>query len=604
MVDLGPTRPDNYQVSSPQPASILHDGFLLLGFALAFVLLFRRLGLGATLGYLVAGAVLGPFVLNMVGDAEQKLGFAELGITLLLFLVGLELDPSKLWKMKRDILGLGLLQVSICGLALAGAIMLTTNFSSAAALALGLPLALSSTAQVLPMLQSSGRLKTRFGERAFSILLFQDLSIIPLITIITAMSRNPADAGGPPGWLLALQTVAAIVGLVAAGRFLIRPLFRLIGNLGEREMFVVAALFTVTAAGAVMELLGLSTALGAFIAGVMLADSPYRHELEADVEPFRSILLGLFFLAVGMMLDLGAIARDPLFVISMALMLITVKATVMFGLARLFGVPWRGALALGLLLSQGGEFGFVLFTQASHALLIAPEAASLFGAVVTLSMATTPFLMIATRRFRAEPQPAGSGEREGPSNDGANALIVGYGRFGQAVGQVLQSAGITVTLIDTDVDMIDVAGTFGAKVYFGNGTRIDMLRQAGAAEAEMILFCLDGDQIDAPMLQAVLEAFPRSALYVRAFDRRAVIKLRDAPATLIVRETFESAVSMARAALDNAGLSNEAISRAETLFRSRDTARLDRQVETGDPRAAREQVLSGPEPQEAEGEPG
>ncbi len=591
-------------MTSPPPASILHDGFLLLGFALAFVLLFRRLGLGATLGYLVAGAVLGPFVLNMVGDAEQKLGFAELGITLLLFLVGLELDPSKLWKMKRDILGLGLLQVSICGLAIAGAIMLTTSFSSAAALALGLPLALSSTAQVLPMLQSSGRLKTRFGERAFSILLFQDLSIIPLITIITALSRNPADVGGPPGWLLALETVGAIAGLVGAGRFLIRPLFRLIGNMGEREMFVVAALFTVLAAGAVMELLGLSTALGAFIAGVMLADSPYRHELEADVEPFRSILLGLFFLAVGMMLDLGAIARDPLFVLSMALMLITVKAAVMFGLARLFGVPWRGALALGLLLSQGGEFGFVLFAQASHALLIAPEAASLFGAVVTLSMATTPFLMIATRRFRAEPVAAAAGSREGPSNDGASALIVGYGRFGQAVGQVLQAAGITVTLIDTDIEMIDVAGTFGAKVYFGDGTRIDMLRQAGAAEAEMILFCIDGDQLDAPIIAAAHEAFPRAAIYVRAFDRRAVIKLRDAPATLIVRETFESAVSMARIALDNAGLSNEAITRAETLFRTRDTARLTRQVETGDPRAARENMLTGPEPQAAEGEAG
>ncbi len=591
-------------MTSPHPATILHDGFLLLGFALSFVLLFRRLGLGATLGYLVAGAVLGPFVLGLVGDAEQKLGFAELGITLLLFLVGLELDPSKLWKMKRDILGLGLLQVSLCGAALAGAIMLTTNFSAAAAVALGLPLALSSTAQVLPMLQSSGRLKTRFGTRAFSILLFQDLSIIPLITIITALSRNPADAGGPPGWLLALQTVAAIAGLVAAGRFLIRPLFRLIGNMGEREMFVVAALFTVMASGAVMELLGLSTALGAFIAGVMLADSPYRHELEADVEPFRSILLGLFFLAVGMMLDLGAIARDPLFVVSMALMLITVKAVVMFGLARLFGVPWRGALALGLLLSQGGEFGFVLFAQASHALLIAPEAASLFGAVVTLSMATTPFLMMATRRFRAEPAPAGAAEREGPSNDGANALIVGYGRFGQAAGQVLQTAGITVTLIDTDVDMIDTAGTFGAKVYFGDGTRIDMLRQAGAAEAEMILFCLDGDQLDASILHSVHEAFPLAALYVRAFDRRAVMKLRGAPATLIVRETFESAVTMARAALDNAGLSNEAISRAETLFRARDADRLAIQVETGDPRAARDRLIHEPEPQGAADEPG
>lgn len=602
-VDLAGPRADNRDVTSPHPASILHDGFLLLGFALAFVLLFRRLGLGATLGYLVAGAVLGPFVLNLVGDAEQKLGFAELGITLLLFLVGLELDPSKLWKMKRDILGLGLLQVSLCGAALAGALMLTTDFSPAAAVALGLPLALSSTAQVLPMLQSSGRLKTRFGERAFSVLLFQDLSIIPLITIITALSRNPADAGGPPGWLLALETVAAIAGLVAAGRFLIRPLFRLIGNMGEREMFVVAALFTVLAAGAVMELLGLSTALGAFIAGVMLADSPYRHELEADVEPFRSILLGLFFLAVGMMLDLGAIARDPLFVLSMAVMLITVKAAVIFAVARLFGMPWRGALALGLLLSQGGEFGFVLFAQASHALLIAPEAASLFGAVVTLSMATTPFLMMATRRFRAEPVSA-AGSREGPSNDGANALIVGYGRFGQAAGQVLQTAGITVTLIDTDVDMIDTAGTFGAKVYFGDGTRIDMLRQAGAADAEMILFCLDGDQLDAPVLHAVHEAFPRAALYVRAFDRRVVMKLRGAPATLIVRETYESAVTMARAALDNAGLSNEAISRAETLFRARDAERLAIQVATGDPGAARDRLIHRPEPQEAAGEPG
>jgi len=257
-----------------EPASILHDGFLLLGFALAFVLLFRRLGLGATLGYLVAGAVLGPHALNLVSDAQEKLGFAELGITLLLFLVGLELDPTKLWKMKRDIVGLGLLQVAICGLALAGAIMLTTSFSPAAALALGLPLALSSTAQVLPMLQSSGRMKTRFGERAFSILLFQDLSIIPLITSITAMSRNPADAGGPPGWLLGLYTVGAMAGLVAAGRFLIRPLFRLIGNLGEREMFVFAGLFTVVASAALMQALGLSTALGAFVAGVMLADSP------------------------------------------------------------------------------------------------------------------------------------------------------------------------------------------------------------------------------------------------------------------------------------------------------------------------------------------
>ena len=272
--------------------SMLRDGVPLLGFALVFVLLFRRLGLGATLGYLVAGALVGPQVLGLVGGAEAKMGVAELGIALLLFLVGLELSPSRLWRMRKDIFGLGVLQVVLCGLALAGTVWLAAPFTLGAALVLGLPLALSSTAQVLPMLQSAGRLRTPFGERAFAILLFQDLSIVPLITITAALSRNPADQGGPPGWLLGVYTIVAIAGLVLAGRYLLRPMFRLIGNMGESEMFVFAGLFTVIAAAAVMQALGLSPALGAFVAGVMLADSPYRHEIEADVEPFRSILLG------------------------------------------------------------------------------------------------------------------------------------------------------------------------------------------------------------------------------------------------------------------------------------------------------------------------
>ncbi|AXU18078.1 sodium:proton exchanger [Novosphingobium sp. THN1] len=575
--------------------SMLRDGFILLGFALAFVLIFRRLGLGATLGYLVAGAVVGPQLLGLVGDAEEKLGIAELGITLLLFLVGLELNPSRLWKMKRDILGLGLLQVTACGLAVAGMILLTTDFSWEAALALGLPLALSSTAQVLPMLQSSGRLRTPFGERAFAILLFQDLSIIPMITIITAMSRNPEDAGGPPGWLMVLYSLGAIGGLIAAGRYLIRPLFRLIGNLGEREMFVVAALFTVMASAAIMELLGLSTALGAFVAGVMLADSPYRHELEADVEPFRSILLGLFFLAVGMMLNLAAIAERPLFVAGMALGLIAVKAAIIFGIGRLFGMPWRGALALGLLLSQGGEFGFVMFAQAQKALLIAPEAASLFGAVVTLSMATTPFLMMATAGIRREAESASSGEREGPQPDGSNAVVVGFGRFGQGVTQMLLASNIPVTMVDTDIEMIDVAATFGAKVYFGDGTRLDLLRQAGAAEAEMIFFCMDGDQVTADLVEAVHEAFPRASVYVRAYDRRALIRLRGTPVSAVVREVMESAVKMARVALADAGLSAEDIARAEDMFRARDRERLKLQIEAGDVRAARDRIITEPQ---------
>jgi glutathione-regulated potassium-efflux system protein KefB len=571
---------------------LLRDGALMLGAGLVFVLLFRRLGLGATLGFLVAGAMIGPQGFALTGGAEAKIGIAELGITLLLFIVGLELNPTRLWRMRGEIFGLGLLQVAICGLAVAALVWLVAPFSPEAALALGLPLALSSTAQVLPMLQSSGRLRTPFGERAFSILLFQDLSIVPLITIVAVMSRNPADAAGPPGWQLFLSTIAAIVGLILAGRYLLRPLFRIIGNLGEREMFVFAALFTVVAAAAVMEALHLSTALGAFVAGVMLADSPYRHELEADVEPFRSILLGLFFLAVGMMLDLHAIAERPFFIIGMALALIATKTAIIVGIGMAFKMTWRGALALGLLLSQGGEFGFVLFAQAERAFLISPEAASIFGAVVTLSMATTPFLMMATRRFREAPVVLG--EREGPNSDGANALIVGYGRFGQTVAQMLIAQNIPVALIDTDIEMIDVAGEFGAKVYYGDGTRLDLLRQAGAGEAELILFCIDGDQLDAALIESVHEAFPKASIFARAYDRRALLKLKGAPLRGVVREVLESAVRMARLALDAVGVSEEEALRAEDLYRSRDRERLKAQFETGDLRASIDRMITQP----------
>jgi len=345
----------------------------------------------------------------------------------------------------------------------------------------------------------------------------------------------------------------------------------------------------------------LSTALGAFIAGVMLADSPYRHELEADVEPFRSILLGLFFLAVGMLLDLSAIAERPLFVMLMAAALIAIKAGMIMAMAMAFRMAWRPALALGLLLSQGGEFGFVLFAQAQNALLIAPEAASLFGAIVTLSMATTPFLMMATQRMRAEP--VSTEQRDGPVADGSNALIVGYGRFGQTVGQMLVAQGIAVTLIDTDIEMIDVAGSFGAKVYYGDGTRLDLLRQAGAAEAELVLFCIDGDQLDADLLEGIHEAFPKATIFVRAYDRRALLKLRSAPVAGVVREVLDSAVRMARMAMESVGVDGEEIERTESLYRARDRERLKAQLESGDIRAQQDRIIATPE-RVAEPEPG
>jgi len=571
--------------------SLLHDGVPMLGFALVFVLIFRRLGLGATLGFLVAGAIVGPQVLGLVGGAETKLGIAELGIALLLFLVGLELSPSRLWRMRRDIFGLGLMQVSLCGLAIAGIVWAAAHSTLAAALALGLPLALSSTAQVLPLLQSAGRLRTPLGERAFAILLFQDLSIVPLITIIAAMSRNPADMGGPPGWLLGIYTLLAIVGLVLAGRYLLRPAFRLIGALGEREMFVFAGLFTVIASAAIMEMLGLSAALGAFIAGVMLADSPYRHELEADVEPFRAILLGMFFLAVGMTLNLHAIAERPLFVAGMALALIATKTVLISGLGLLFGMKKRQAFALGVLLSQGGEFGFVLFAQAQSAMLVTGEAASVFGAIVTLSMATTPFLMMATKKLRAEPERSAAG-LDVPQHEGANAVVVGYGRFGQTVAQMLIGQGIPVTLVDTDVEMIETAGTFGMKVYYGDGTRIDILRQAGAADAELLLFCQDGDGLDTEALEGIHHAFPNATIFVRAYDRRSVMKMKGAPIAGAVREMLESAIVMARRAMDAVGVDGAEIDKTEAEYRRRDFERLKLQRETGDIYAARDSMFS------------
>ncbi|MBR0552013.1 cation:proton antiporter [Stakelama marina] len=577
--------------------SLVREGAALLGAALFFVLVFRKFGLGATLGFLVAGAVVGPEVLGIVGGAESKMSIAELGITFLLFIVGLELNPSRLWRMKHDIFGFGLLQVAICGVALIAVLWTITGFSLAASIALGLPLALSSTAQVLPMLQSAGRLRTPFGERAFSILLFQDLSIVPLITIVAALSRNPADAGGPPGWLLALYTVLAVTGLVLAGRFVLRPLFRLIGVLGEREMFVFAGLFTVIASAAIMDMLGLSTALGAFVAGVMLADSPYRHELEADVEPFRSILLGLFFVAIGMMLDLHAIAERPFFVIGLAIALIATKAVMITGLGLAFRMRWRQALALGLLLSQGGEFGFVLFAQAQQAYLIAPEAASIFGAVVTLSMATTPFLMMITRRVRTEPPSEHDGLEE-PRQDGASALVVGYGRFGQTVAQMLIGQGISVTIIDTDPEMIETAGSFGMKVYYGDGTRLEMLRQAGAGDAQLLLFCHDKDGLDTEALDGVHHAFPDAAIFVRAYDRRSVIRMADAPIAGVFREVRESAIKMARAAMHEVGVDEGEIDDTEAEYRDRDARRMKAQIETGDLHAGQDEMFDrdGTEP--------
>ena len=573
----------------------LESGLVLLGAALLFVILFRKLGLGATLGYLVAGAVVGPQVLGLAGNGEATLSFGELGIVMLLFVVGLELAPSRLWRLRNAIFGLGLTQVALCGLALVAVIWFATSYPFATALAVGLSLGLSSTAQVLPMLQSGGNLRTPVGERAFSILLFQDLSIIPLLAIVTALGTQGGGGGVASGWVQLPLAIGACVGLVLAGRFLLRPLLRLIGRLGEREMFVVAALFAVVASASLMQAIGLSTALGAFIAGVMLADTPYRHELEADIEPFRSILLGLFFVSVGMMLDLEAIAAQPFFVLSMAAALVATKTAIITGLGLLVKLPWRSALALGLLLSQGGEFGFVLFTEGQRGGVLDGETASLFTAIVTISMATTPFLMMATRRLR-QPRIGTDEKREGPGGETPQALVIGFGRFGQTVAQMLVGAGLDVTMIDKKVDQIDTAEQFGIKVFFGDGLRLDMLRQAGAREAELICFCIDGNQLEADFLASVREAFPDAPVLVRTFDRLHVMKLAGTDIAFQVRELRESAIAMGRAALAQLDTDEGEIKQLELEYRKNDMTRLDAQIEADDMHAGQDRhVLRGPQ---------
>jgi glutathione-regulated potassium-efflux system protein KefB len=577
-------------------STILEGGAIMLGTALVFVTLFRRLGLGATLGYIVGGILIGPQVLRLIADPEQMASISEIGIALLLFIVGLELQPSRLWRLRKDIFGLGLAQVVLCGLALSLFIHLALGVTPPAALAIGLPLGLSSTAQVLPMLRSDNELNTPQGERAFSVLLFQDLAIVPMITIIAAMSRVPPDPSAPGGWLLALYTVGAIVALVLAGRLVLNPLFRLIGRLGERELFIVAGLFAVIASAALMHMLGLSVALGAFVAGVMLAESPYRHEIESDVEPFRSILLGLFFLSVGMLLDLATIARQPLLVIGVAVAVIVIKCLIISGLARTFGNSWPRSVRLGLLLSQAGEFGFVLFAQAAAARLITPEAASLFGAVVTLSMAATPFLMRLTDWLERREEMSAEG-LEGPEKSPETSIIVvGYGRFGQTPAQMLMAKRVGVTLIDTEPEMIDVAGSFGTKVYYGDGMRLDLLRLAGAETAKAILFCNDNRDgaLNREAVKRVLEAFPQAAVLVRAFDRVHLMSFDGLDIAYAQREMFESAVKMGRAALEIAGVDQEEVDRVDFEYRLRDCERLERQSATGDLRAGLERSF-GPD---------
>jgi monovalent cation:proton antiporter-2 (CPA2) family protein len=422
---------------------------------------FKRLGLGSVLGYLVAGVVIGPAVLGLFGEPERIMEVAELGIVLLLFVIGLELNLSRLWSLRRDIFGLGSAQVVVSGLILMLYPLLVAGRSVAASLVAGLGLALSSTALVMQMLEERGELQSAHGRKAFAILLMQDLAIVPLLALVALLSPAGGDGSGSI-WLSGLRIATAVAAVVVAGRYLLNPLFRLLARSGAREIMTAAALLVVIGAAAVMTLAGLSMAMGAFLAGVMLAESDYRHELEADIEPFRGLLLGLFFISVGMTVELGVVARNWPALLAAVAVLIVVKSGVLYGLMRGFGSGHNTAVRTALILAQGGEFGFVLYSAAVAAGVMTRDHASLLIALVTLSMALTPLVIGVGPRLLCR------GGREAPDEDFSDArgavLLIGFGRFGQLAAQMFLADGLELTIIDADVDRVEEAGRFGRRI--------------------------------------------------------------------------------------------------------------------------------------------
>lgn len=584
-------------MAAAETPAFLPEAVVYLGASVVLVPLFVRAKLGAVLGYLAAGILIGPSALELVSQPERVLQYAEFGIVLLLFVIGLELQPSRLWAMRRDIFGLGAAQVVLCGLALTLALKGLTGLSWEAALVVGMPLGLSSTALVMQLLAERSLAGTSFGERTFSILLFQDILIVPLLTVVGALSRVP-NPDAPPGWQVGAMTVAALGVLVLVGRYLLPAVFRIIGTLGAREAFVAAALLSVMGSAYFMASFGLSMALGAFVAGVMLADSPYRHALEADIEPFRGLLLGLFFIAIGMTLDLDTVQGQWALVLTLVAAVMGVKTLVIMGLAKLFGKDWLSALKMGLLLSQGGEFGFVLFAEAQRGLLLEPQAVQLFGAVVTVSMALTPIIFALSMRLRlpGRGRTAPDGPEaavHGPGTEG-RAIVVGMGRVGQVVAQMLRARGVEVTAIDFDPEQIEVARRFGNKVYFGDGRRVDILRAAGVEEASLLVYAVDGPWDPVATLGPVWAVWPDLPVLARAHDRMHWLSLKRSGVERAVRETFESGVMLGREALAELGTAAGMIDAIEAEYRRRDAERLDLQLCSGDDLSGVDKLIRGP----------
>jgi glutathione-regulated potassium-efflux system ancillary protein KefC len=560
----------------------LAQAFIYLCAAVVFVPIAKRLGLGAVLGYLAGGVAIGPFALGLVGtEGHHVMHFAEFGVVMMLFLVGLELRPQLLWQLRRPILGLGGLQVAATSAAIAGgAVALCVALRPA--IAIGLTFAMSSTAIVLSTLTERGLLKSRGGQSSFSVLLFQDIAVIPILAIFpllgaTASANDAASASARPAWLSAAIVIGAVIGVVGIGRFLVRPLFQFLAGARLRESFTAAALAIVIGIALLMLQVGLSPALGTFLAGVVLADSEYRHELESDIEPFKGLLLGLFFISVGAQIDFALIAREPLQIFCLVLGTMALKLVVLHVLGRIFGLdaPARWLLAIGL--AQVGEFAFVLLSFAVQQRIFGDETASTLVAVVAISMVLTPLAFIVLERYVLPHVSERGTDRPQDEIVDANTpvVIAGYGRFGQMVGRLLRANRIPLTILDLDPEMVDVVGRLGIKVYYGDASRVELLHAAGCEHARLFVIAVDNAATATKIAENVRAHFPHLTILARCVDRPHYWELRQLGVRKVFRETFGSAFEAGIEALKHVGFRAHTAHRLAQRWRRHEESVLD-----------------------------
>ncbi|MBX9403793.1 monovalent cation:proton antiporter-2 (CPA2) family protein [Lysobacter sp. BMK333-48F3] len=554
---------------------------VLLAAGVVAVPVFKRIGLGSVLGYLAAGLAIGPFGLGLFAESQAILHVAELGVVMFLFLIGLEMRPSHLWSLRREIFGLGSVQILVCSAAMTG-VGLLFGFPPVVAFIGAMGFVLTSTAIVMQILGERGDLALPRGQRIVSILLFEDLLIVPLLALVALMAPADAVADGAARsrWADIGIALAALATLLAAGIWLLNPLFRLLAAAKAREVMTAAALLVVLGAALLMQIGGLSMAMGAFLAGVLLSESTFRHQLEADVEPFRGILLGLFFLSVGMSLDLLVVAANWPSIVGGVLVLMLTKAACIYAVARLLKSCHTEALDRAVLMAQGGEFAFVLFSAAVGARLLDAETGANLTAIVVLSMALTPIAILLLRRLAPKAALSLEGVDE-PNGLSGSVLLVGFGRFGQVVCQSLLSRGVEVSIIDTDVEMIQSAQSFGFKVYYGDGTRLDVLHASGAGSAQLIAICIDDRAAATTTVQLVRHQFPQAKVLARSFDREHALELVNAGVDLQIRETFESAMRFGEAALVELGVPADEAGEVVADIRRRDAERFELELVGG-----------------------